>query len=140
MSSGNAIEHQGIVEYISNEVIRVKITSVSACVGCHARGMCSVSDMEDKEILVPDSGGGFRKGDLVEVMMKSSLGTKAVLIGYVYPFLILLTVLLILTGSGVTELKAGILSLGTLVPYYFMVYLFRDKLARTFSFSIRKSV
>ncbi len=104
------------------------------------RGMCSVSDMEDKEILVPDSGGGFRKGDLVEVMMKSSLGTKAVLIGYVYPFLILLTVLLILTGSGVTELKAGILSLGTLVPYYFVVYLFRDKLARTFSFSIRKSV
>ncbi len=140
MSTGNAIEHMGMIEHISDDGIRVRFTSVSACAACHAKGVCSASDTEDKEVVVPNTGGSFHTGDQVRVTMKASLGAKAVLIGYVYPFLLLLLMLIILTGTGITELRAGLFSLAVLVPYYLGVYLYRDKLNRTFGFSISKSV
>ncbi|HYW96023.1 MAG TPA: SoxR reducing system RseC family protein [Bacteroidales bacterium] len=140
MSTGNAIEHSGVIENVSDDGIRVRFTSVSACAACHAKGVCSASDMEDKEVNVPNTGGDFHTGDAVTVMMKSSLGTKAVLIGYVYPFIILLVVLLILNGIGVPELRSGLISLGTLVPYYLIIYLIRHTIDRSFAFTIRKSL
>ncbi len=140
MSSGNEIEHTGIIEAIDDDGIKVKFTSVSACAACHAKGVCSASDMKEKEVTVPGSNGNFHKGDPVFVTLKASMGTKAVLIGYIYPFFLLLTVLLILSGTGLTELRAGLLSLGTLIPYYFILFLLRNKLERTFAFTIRKSV
>ncbi len=140
MAMGNAIEHRGIIESIGNDGIRVRFISASACASCHAKGVCSASDMEEKEVLVPNDGGDFHRGEMVHVFMKSSLGTRAVLIGYVYPFFVLLAVLLALTSAGLPELEAGLISLASLVPYYLVVYLIRNKLDRAFGFSIRKSV
>ena len=139
MSTGNAIEHTGVIEDISDNGIRVRFTSFSACASCHAKGVCSASDMEDKEIVVPNTGYDLHTGDFVSITMKASLGTKAVLIGYVYPFIVLLTILLILNGIGMSELKAGLISLATLVPYYIIVYQLRNRLERTFGFTIRKT-
>jgi sigma-E factor negative regulatory protein RseC len=140
MSSGNAIEHKGVVEAVSDDGIKVRFTSVSACAACHAKGVCSASDMEDKEITVNTASEDFQPGDPVMVTMASSLGTRAVLIGYVYPFILLLVVLMVLNQAGISELKSGVLSLATLLPYYFAVYLFRGKIERKFGFSIRKSL
>lgn len=140
MSTGNAIEHTGIIENVSADGIRVRFTSMSACAACHAKGVCSASEMEDKEVTVPNPGGDFHTGERVNIIMKSAMGTRAVLIGYVYPFILLLVVLLILNGLGMPELRAGLISLGTLIPYYFIVYMVRNKLDRTFAFTIRKSL
>ena len=38
------------------------------------------------------------------------------------------------------ELLAGLTALGALLPYYLIVYLTKDKLRKTFSFSIKKSI
>ena len=80
--------------------------------------------------------GLFREGQEVVVAMKKSLGGKAVFLGYLLPFLLLIGVLItVLTLSG-DEGIAGLSAIGILIPYYLVLYLLRDRLKKTFSFSI----
>ncbi|GAO30252.1 hypothetical protein JCM15548_12511 [Geofilum rubicundum JCM 15548] len=65
------IEHQGIVDEVTDKGIKVKIISLSACASCHAKGACSVSDMEEKEVNVAPSGN-FQPGDQVMVVGSSA--------------------------------------------------------------------
>jgi len=133
-----SIEHKGFIDRITENSIFVKIVSESACSACHANGACPVSEMQDKEIEVNNTGGNFCAGEKVNLVMKQSLGFKALLIGYVYPFILLFTGLLCASAYGLSELTSGLLSSGLLVPYYFGVYLFRKNIKKSFNFSIRK--
>jgi len=74
----------------------------------------------------------------VVVFLKESLGFRAMFLGYLLPFLILMTVLIIGTSIGLDEGTAGLLALGSLVPYYMVIFIKNKKLKKTFSFSIRK--
>ena len=139
MSTGNSIEHKGIIDEISDDMIRVKFTSFSACADCHAKGICSASDMKEKEIMVKRTDDSFSRGEKVSIILKGSMGFKAVLFGYLYPFFIVLSVLVILTHLGINELRAGLISVGILIPYYLGVYFFRKKIDRKFNFIIRKT-
>ena len=138
MSEKKAIEHLGFVDEIVENEIQVRFVSMSACASCHAKGVCSASDMKDKEVWVKKDDRIFKKGESVNIVMKSSQGSHAVLIGYVYPFLAFLITLLVLNSIGLEELPAGLISLSILIPYFLSVYLLRHKINQKFSFSIRK--
>lgn len=64
---------------------------------------------------------------------------KAVALGYVYPFLLLMAVLIALLSMGVPELRAGILALFSLLPYYLLLFLLRKRIDSTFTFSLKKT-
>jgi len=138
MSEKKAIEHLGFVDEIVENEIKVRFVSMSACASCHASGVCNASDMEDKEVWVKKDDRVFKKGESVNIVMQSSQGSRAVLIGYVYPFLAFLIILLVLNSIGLKELPTGLISLSILIPYYLSVYLLRHKINQKFSFSIRK--
>ena len=133
------IEHRGIIEHIVDDVAHVKINSISACASCHAKGACSAADQEEKFLDVPLHGAHYRQGDPVYVQVAKRLGLKAVALGYVYPFLLLLAVLAGTLTAGAGELQAGSLALLSLVPYYLALYLFRNRISSTFTFSIKKT-
>lgn len=135
---GKTVEHKGFVERITDHSVIVKIVSESACAACHAKGACTVADMQDKEVEVHGNSGNFIPGEMVSLIMARAQGFKALMIGYVYPFIILFSGLLIANSSGLSELSSGLLALGLLPPYYFIVYLFRNKIRTSFNFSIRK--
>ena len=64
---------------------------------------------------------------------------RALLWGFGLPFLLLVGVLvlvLLLTGS---ESLAGLLSLASLLPYYLLLWLLRDKMARRLSFQLEEA-
>ncbi len=126
----------GSVQYIDNERIEVKIVSMSACSSCHAKGACSAADMEEKVVDVANTHEKeYKIGDVVNIVMNQSAGNKAVLLGYFIPFLIVVAVL----GVGMQfmdEGKAGLLSLGSLVPYYAILYLTRHRQKKTFTFRL----
>ena len=65
------------------------------------------------------------------------MGNKAVVLGYLIPFLLFIAVLVISTSVGIREWIAGIASLGSLVPYYIILYLFRNYLNRTITFTLK---
>ena len=133
------IEHEGIIDHIDGDIAHVKIDSVSACSSCHAKGVCSAADQEEKYLDVPLHGAAYKRGDSVFVQVARHLGFRAVLMGYVYPFLLLMTVLIAMLAAGVAELRAGSIALLSIVPYYILLYLFRNRISKSFTFSIKKT-
>jgi len=137
-NSGKSIEHRGFIERITDHSVIVKIISESACSACHAKGACTAADIQDKEIEVNGIYGNFKPGEMVNLVMEQSLGFKALMLGYVYPFIILFSGLIASSSAGLSELKSGLIALGLMPPYYFALYLFRNKIRKSFNFSIRK--
>jgi len=133
------IEHEGIIDHIAGNVAHVKIESVSACASCHAKGVCSAADQEEKYLDVPLHDIRHRQGDPVVVQVSERLGFRAVALGYVYPFLLLMVVLMGMLAAGVDELQAGLFALLSIVPYYLVLYLFRKRITTTFTFSIKQT-
>ena len=132
------IDHDGIIDHIDGGVAHVKINSQSACSACHAKGVCGAADQEEKFLDVPLFGASYKTGETVRVMVARRMGFKAVALGYFYPFLLLMAVLIILIVAGVGELTAGLFSLLSLIPYYLGLYLARKWIESSFTFSIQK--
>lgn len=132
----SVIEHQGIVQRIDNKSVTVKILVTSACSGCHAEGSCSLSGVKEKIVNISGSFG-VSPGDNVIVVMQRSAGYAAVLLGYVFPLLFLLIILITLISSGSSELAAGLITLGMLIPYYFLIWLFRKRISNKFKFTLK---
>lgn len=140
MSNKNSnIQHQGIVKSVDNNEVSVMFVSTSACASCHAKGVCSVSDIKEKEIVIANSLETYTIGEKVLVELKQSLGFRAVFYAYILPFLIILLSLIVLTSLKVNELYAGLISLSLLIPFYLILYLLKDSLKKTYSFQIRKT-
>jgi sigma-E factor negative regulatory protein RseC len=117
----------------------VKIDRVSACASCHAKGACSAADQEEKYLDVLLHGAVFRQGETVKVQVEKRMGFRAVALGYFYPFVLVMLVLIALTATGASELRAGLIALLSLIPYYLGLYLFRKRIESTFTFSIKKT-
>lgn len=134
------ISHEGVIASMSEDRVTVKITSYAACTSCHAKGACNMAGGEEEKLLhiqVPDPD--FRIGERVRVIMAQSLGFRALFMGYVLPFLLVLTMLLVMTAAGSDELIAGLASLAVLVPYYAGLKLMSGKIDRQFSFFVQKT-
>ncbi len=133
------IEHEGIIEHIDGDVAHVKIDSVSACASCHAKGACSAADQEEKYLDIPLHGVTYSQGEAVNVQVEKRLGFRAVALGYFYPFVLVMLVLVAMIALGAPELKAGTFALLSLIPYYLGLYMFRKRIESTFTFSIKKT-
>ena len=59
------IEHTGVINQITGNHIRVSIIQQSACSGCHAKGACTATDMDEKMIDIESSDSSFKVGDMV---------------------------------------------------------------------------
>lgn len=135
----NEISHIGRVKEMTPESTVVEIVSSSACSSCHAKGVCGVSEEKVKEIEVPtDPYATWKPGDEVRVMLKQTMGLKAVWISYVVPLLILMILILTLSAVNVGEVYAGVVSIAAVAAYYLVIYLLRDRLARDFVFYLKE--
>lgn len=135
------IEHEGIVSKVEGEKVIVNLTNVSNCSSCHVQGMCSVSDVDKKAIeVINNRNNPFKSGDKVEVSFSKTSGPKALFLGYILPFLLVLTTLLITFQITGDEAVSGLSSLAILIPYYFGLFTFRSKLKREFAFRLKASM
>ena len=134
----NEISHRGKIMAITPELTTVEIISTSACAECHAKGMCGMSESKVKEISVPtDPYSSHEVGDEVDVVLKKSMGLKAVWISYVIPLFILMILILSLSSVTGNEAFVGLGSIAGVALYYLIIYFFRDRLAKDFVFYIR---
>lgn len=133
------IKHRGIVEKVDGSHIVVRIVQTSACSACSAKGLCNASESKEKQIDVYEVNPSYQIGEEVMVCGTTSMGMRAVLLAFGVPLLILvfaLGVSMKLTGEDAL-LSSGI-ALVSVVPYYIAIYFCKDKLNRTFSFTIEK--
>jgi len=135
--SSGTIQHEGTVQKVESDSVIVRISSASACAGCHAEGYCSLSGTEEKTVNIT---GNFNvaAGDTVIVLMNESSGFKAVILSYLVPLIILVISLIVLTSLSVKELTAGLISIVILVPYFLILYFFRNRINRSFNFTLKR--
>ncbi len=135
--TGNSgdIFHSGIVQKNENNSVHVLITSQSACSGCHAEGTCTISGQEQKLIEISGSYN-VKKGDEVTVQLSRTSGYEAVLLAYVIPLLIILISLIILNIMEISELMAGLLSIVMIIPYFAILFVFRNRVNHRFIFTL----
>ena len=134
----NDIEHLGRIEGISGNRVMVNFISQSACASCQAKGVCSVSEVQEKSIEADNPGFELNVGDQVKIILQQSMGFKALFLAYVFPLILVLYFLIVLSGILNHEGLAGILSLGGRAAYYGVLFLMRKKVDKQFNFVLRK--
>ena len=138
MEPEKTIVHNGIIEEISNKLIRVKFISFTSCSECNAKSLCAISDLKDKYVEVSKTRDLYQVGEEVKIILQQSLGFLAVFWAYVLPFLLVILTLGVLTQVSDNELLTGGFSLAILIPYYLGLYLYKNKLEKKFRFIIKK--
>ncbi len=131
------ISHEGIITGIDNNNVQVKILSKSACASCNIKGACNMSEMKEKLIVIPrPKDKDFSVGQYVNISMGLGQANKAVIFAYVIPTIILFSMIFILNHFKVEEGIHALISIGSLIPYYLILFLFKDKIKRKFEYEI----
>ena len=138
MASKNEIAHKGKITDITPDFTTVEIVACSACSSCHAKGLCGMSEEQEKIIMLPtDPYATHQVGDEVEICTKMTMGLKAVWISYVIPLAVLMILILSLSGIFENEALRGLAAIAGVGVYYFIIWIFRDRLKNEFTFYIK---
>ena len=132
------VEHEGTVASICGVTMVVRIVASSACGGCAAKSHCMPLGHQYKDIHVENFSGQFDIGDRVRVVMRQSSGFRALGIGYIFPFVVTLTTLIVVYQITRNEFASGLSALLSLIPYYIMVKIFNQKISKNFEFTVQK--
>ena len=130
------ISHSGIIESIDEGCVHVRIVQTSACAACKVAGYCNAAESKEKIVDVFRPANGLKVGDAVTVTASTSVATQALLLGFAVPFVVLVAVLLVVLWLTGNEATAGLSALASLLPYYGVLYLTRDKIRDRFAFAI----
>lgn len=137
MPQGETITHEGMVIRAPGDgTAEVEIITAEACSGCHAKSVCSAGQT-DTRIISVKSDATIKAGDRVTVVMQLSQGFRALAIGYIIPFTVLIAAFVITTVAGAGELASALLSFAALGLYYLAIWLLRSKIGEKFEFKIR---
>lgn len=134
----NQISHSGIIDSISDGVAHVRIVQSSACSSCKVASYCSSAESKEKMIDVrcPDASR-YSVGQAVTVMAAQAVGMKAVVLAFIIPTILLLAVIIACVGNGVSDGIAAMAGITVLVPYYFLLYLSRNRLENILTFYLK---
>lgn len=139
MTSSSEISHRGRIVSVTPELTKVQIVSESACAACHAKGLCSLGDSKVKEIELPTRGwDNWQPGDEVSVVLRASMGHRAVWLAYVVPLILMVAALLGTLSAGGSELLAGLVAIAVLALYYLGLWLLRGRLRNEYIFNIKQ--
>jgi sigma-E factor negative regulatory protein RseC len=132
------VSHEGTVINVADGKVSVKIEVKSACSACHAKSMCSVSELSEKVIEALPSES-LSVGDSVVVEMEEKFGLKAVFYVFFIPFILMVSALFVSSNFVSSEALTALISLVILVPYFVILALLKPYFAKTFVFVCRKS-
>jgi len=131
------ISHQGIITGIEENSIYVTMLVNSACSACRAKGFCNPGELKEKVVEVTNQDSTvFKIGQEVIVVLDQSKGNLAVVLGYILPFMLLITALLLFSYVFDNEAVAGLLSLMILIPYFLILNIFKEKIKKSIEFRI----
>ena len=136
------INHSGVVETVDGEHLRVRILQTSACSACKVAGHCSAAESKEKivDVVLGKGSVDYKVGDKVVVSTTHSAVGKALLVGFLLPFLVMVVALLVAIVVTSDELVSALVAIASLVPYYLIIYMLRDRLGRSVTFSIEKEI
>ena len=127
---------EGKIISSSDGQVRINIACHSACARCAAHQNCGFAESKDKEIVVDnDSWQEYKSGDTVEVEISERLGLTAVLVAYLLPALLAVAFFVAIYNLA-GELLSALLTLAFFALYCGVLWLFRDRLQRHFTYTL----
>ena len=130
------VTHEGIIEAIDNRHISVRIIQQTACASCKIAAHCNASDTKVKIVDVYADSSHLTVGQKIVVSTSGSAVKNALLIGFLFPLFMIVFLIVFSKVLGKTDDIAALLALGSLIPYYIIVWLFRNKIAQKITFHI----
>lgn len=132
------ISHSGIIESVEEGCVKVRILQTSACAACKVAAHCNASESKEKivDVLNVAHAESLRKGDSVVVIASGDVAGNALLLGFGLPFIVLVAVLVAVLLLTDNEGLAAVSGLAALVPYYAVLWLFRDRIRRKMAFEL----
>lgn len=136
------ISHTAIVQQVTSSGVEVVLDNPPGCDGCNAKSSCGLNPENQEEkgretLFIPIGEEIYQPGEMVEVSISPSLGLKAVFWGYVLPFILLLTVLII-SLNFFNELIAGLAALLVVGLFYVGLYFNKGKMTKTFAIDLKR--
>lgn len=134
----NRVKHSGIIDAIDADSVRVRILQTSACSSCKVAGYCNASESKEKIVdvcHVPDAEK-LSVGDAVTVTASMRVATRALVLGFGVPFVILIVALIVMSCISADETIAALTAIMALIPYYIVLFLLRDRMRESMAFSI----
>ena len=133
------IKHRGRVESVDGSHVVVRIIQTSACSACSIKGHCNASESKEKLIDVYEVNASYQIGEEVVLCGTTSMGMRAILLAFGIPLLhIFLAVFIAMKITGGNELLSSLIALAAVTPYFIAIYFMKNKLNKTFSFTIEK--
>lgn len=116
--------------------MRVRILQTSACAACKVAGHCNASESKEKivDVLNIADTSHLNVGDEVMVCASRNVANKALMLGFGIPFLLMIGVLVAVLYTTDSEGVAALAAIGSLLPYYFLLWLRRDSIRQKISF------
>lgn len=134
------IEHKGTIASINGDQIKVRILQTTGCASCSAKDLCSSAESKEKIIDIKDSNSQFYSvGDNVTLHGSMTLGLRAVLLAFFFPFLVLVISLFIsMNLTHEDELLSTSIAFGFTALYYLILALFKKQTRKHFAFTLSK--
>ena len=135
------VTHAGIVDSIDGNRVRVRIVQTSACAACKVAGHCNAAEAKEKlvDVLTADVTR-WKVGDAVTVAASQQMATRALLLAFGLPLVLLLVVLFTVLAVTGREGLSALSGLAALVPYYAVLWLTRKRLQQRLAFWIQDPV
>lgn len=133
------ITKEGVVTAVDEQNVTVRIQSCSACGSCAAKGLCGMSEAQDKNISVSTpKAQEFATGEEVILTINALRGLQAVFFSYGLPLILLLSTVITAHICGADDFYSGICGIFILIPYYLAIFLMKNKIKKEFQFEISK--
>ena len=132
------VKHPGIVKEVRDKYLLVSIMNQSACSTCHAKGACTISDMQEKEIEITEFNQSYSPGQRVTILFKESSGFNALFLGYILPFIILFITLVVSLQLTKDEGLSGLASLLIFNTILYNIIFFSSSFKKNFQIRNRR--
>ena len=130
---------EGIVRKMQGERLWVEVVVSSACGSCAAKSLCNISEKKNELVeAVNLTGEEFVIGETVQIQMRQKLANKAVVLGYLLPFVILVIGLFGCYALTHIEWLSVLVAFGLTAIYYVVLKMFDKHLAKEFVLFVTK--
>ena len=128
------------MESVAEGCVKVRILQTSACAACKVASHCNASDKKEKIVEVfCDDAASYQKGQEVRVTASKQVAANALLLGFGLPFLLLMLILIVTLKLSENEGVAAIAAIASLVPYYLVLWLFKDRIRQRLAFALERN-
>jgi positive regulator of sigma E activity len=130
------VSHTGIIGKIDKQGIKVTVGVIAGCANCQINGNCDMAEQSVKELFIECDSSQYKTGQRVEVRLKAARGMNSIFLLYIPPAIILLFTMLIASVFIKDENTIGIVSLLSLLPYYLIILIFRNRIKKQMKYIV----